>query len=1052
METGGIETSVDVSGPGPQGTSVEFFTTVPEATRGALGVASLAPVTTALVDLATQLFGEPPRFWGRAFGASDGDAHTLDESAILRTRNIRVLPVSRRGARVRLGLAEGLSDGEADARDLVTQLGKANLVSQGGEVFLFLSVEPTDPLSTAYFEGWAAGLGCASSSVTVHPCVRMAQTDDRTLTAILAAHADGVACRGAWIFNPPDPRWKDRRKHEPGPFRPDKVELSAPLPCPVLLWQYADRYQGTLDCLMASPSLDVESDLLDYLPLPPSAAEPPDNPSVEPDPDLPDPGPNPAPRPRPVTWLGTWLGPLLASPWSWVLFIGGALAMIGVGLIPHLRGGLVWALDAAILGGMIALIGVAVTGRPLGVLVSAQNRMSLSRFQIVLWTLVLLSAYVAIVARRLRLAAPMDIEIDARLWALMGLSTATLLGTPALQAKKKADGALCRNDSLEEAWFSDMFGSDDAGSRGSVDLSKVQMFCLTLVAVVSYGVSLFRLIDGTAPEDIKAFPELTTAFLAILGLSHAGYLAGKLTPEKPAPDEPEAPSETPREAKAEPSKPTEPGTSTGDPTPASPDEPVEPARPVEAPAARHAIPPRPADALTGSAFFAKLGSTVGQAREDLALEQILAGNIPNFLRNFVEIELQAGGRRASVWVSPDVLSIGSDEDFVRMPLNPLTAQQVHDRYRTTFVTTKLADDVHAHADVALAAITRPPGPEMVMNPYFLEHNASVEQDRRKKDPTLGRLVSTVKKDVCLSILLKKPPSGKSLGSRSVVIYGWYKSSSKDSAPWQPESTVHENTYVDYSHGIRLVSTEMVVDGKPMSLFDVMEDKALAPLLLKAADVRSPLFPPPRRYEAAPRRAPAATPKGPSTKQGGGTATQPTTTGSPARQASPNPARQAPPNPARQADPNPARQAPPNPARQADPVDSPARQGSSSAMAPALLQLRRQIDARWPARDRASDGILGDASHQARPSDHNQGNAFDITYDPENGPDLDALADLFITDPRVHYVIWNRRIRNRQFQAGEWRPYGGPGKSPHTNHLHVSVFADRRDDTTPFRLP
>ena len=92
--------AVEASTPGAQGTSVEFFTTVPEATRGELGVASLSPITPPLVDVATQLFGEAPRFWGRPFGASDGDAHTLDESAILRARNIRILPMSRRGARV----------------------------------------------------------------------------------------------------------------------------------------------------------------------------------------------------------------------------------------------------------------------------------------------------------------------------------------------------------------------------------------------------------------------------------------------------------------------------------------------------------------------------------------------------------------------------------------------------------------------------------------------------------------------------------------------------------------------------------------------------------------------------------------------------------------------------------------------------------------------------------------------------------------------------------------------------------------------------------------
>ena len=39
-------------------------------------------------------------------------------------------------------------------------------------------------------------------------------------------------------------------------------------------------------------------------------------------------------------------------------------------------------------------------------------------------------------------------------------------------------------------------------------------------------------------------------------------------------------------------------------------------------------------------------------------------------------------------------------------------------------------------------------------------------------------------------------------------------------------------------------------------------------------------------------------------------------------------------------------------------------------AAAALTLRKQVDRRWPKRDRGADGIIGDKAHQARPSDHN----------------------------------------------------------------------------------
>ena len=117
-------------------------------------------------------------------------------------------------------------------------------------------------------------------------------------------------------------------------------------------------------------------------------------------------------------------------------------------------------------------------------------------------------------------------------------------------------------------------------------------------------------------------------------------------------------------------------------------------------------------------------------------------------------------------------------------------------------------------------------------------------------------------------------------------------------------------------------------------------------------------------------------------------------------------------------------------------------------APALVQLLAQLDATWPERSRASDGILGDASHQARKSDHNTGDALDVTLDEANGPPLEELAERWIQDPRVHYVIFRGRIRNRDFEAGAWRPYD---KDPHDHHLHVSIHPVQRDDTRPWAL-
>jgi len=121
-----------------------------------------------------------------------------------------------------------------------------------------------------------------------------------------------------------------------------------------------------------------------------------------------------------------------------------------------------------------------------------------------------------------------------------------------------------------------------------------------------------------------------------------------------------------------------------------------------------------------------------------------------------------------------------------------------------------------------------------------------------------------------------------------------------------------------------------------------------------------------------------------------------------------------------------------------------------APARAVLQLRNQIDAQWRGRPKASDGIMGDLAHRARESDHNQGNAIDITRGP-GGPDTRALIPLLLQDPRTRYVIHESKIYNPSIGGGAARAYEGPGKDPHNRHLHLSIHAERRDDNRPWEI-
>lgn len=288
---------------------------------------------------------------------------------------------------------------------------------------------------------------------------------------------------------------------------------------------------------------------------------------------------------------------------------------------------LAWLITVLCLIVFLMAVSVGVTQRPLGFLINERNLMSLTRFQMVFWTVIILSAFFVVALDRVvsKKELPLEIAVDQKLWALLGISLTSLVGTslinstktnknpdkqeiektakalaannnasppanpsaPAAVAAKKAEdkaasaatversiaaepavdpivateakrqaeetqaaatkakaasvgedmkankqGTLYANASMDQASFSDMFEGDEVGNAAYIDLAKVQMFFFTIIAGLSY---IFLLLSETlpnltmAPEMVKALPVLSAGMIALLGISHAGHLAGKTT-------------------------------------------------------------------------------------------------------------------------------------------------------------------------------------------------------------------------------------------------------------------------------------------------------------------------------------------------------------------------------------------------------------------------------------------------------------------------------------------------------------------------------------------
>jgi hypothetical protein len=107
---------------------------------------------------------------------------------------------------------------------------------------------------------------------------------------------------------------------------------------------------------------------------------------------------------------------------------------------------------------------------------------------------------------------------------------------------------------------------------------------------------------------------------------------------------------------------------------------------------------------------------------------------------------------------------------------------------------------------------------------------------------------------------------------------------------------------------------------------------------------------------------------------------------------------------------------------------------------------------WPKRKKAEDGLLPSEAHKKQNpnSDHDRGDAVDVTVDPKSGASGDTIAAWAIRDPRVTYVIWNHRIYYRNHPG--WQDYGetfksGKKKDQHTEHVHISLRHASRADTS-----
>ncbi|MBM0203500.1 peptidoglycan-binding protein [Micromonospora sp. STR1s_5] len=137
--------------------------------------------------------------------------------------------------------------------------------------------------------------------------------------------------------------------------------------------------------------------------------------------------------------------------------------------------------------------------------------------------------------------------------------------------------------------------------------------------------------------------------------------------------------------------------------------------------------------------------------------------------------------------------------------------------------------------------------------------------------------------------------------------------------------------------------------------------------------------------------------------------------------------------------------------------------------PNLEEARAQLDRRFPKRDKASDGAIGDTRHQASASSHNpdrtgspewrDGDAkdevrardFDKDLRDPGGVTMEHVVQLWVRLARagvlwwIRYIIYNGRIWHRR---DGFKTHTYTGSNKHDQHCHTnSEFSQKADQVT-----
>ncbi|NOC83836.1 hypothetical protein [Ruegeria sp. HKCCD6428] len=215
---------------------------------------------------------------------------------------------------------------------------------------------------------------------------------------------------------------------------------------------------------------------------------------------------------------------------------------------------------------LVCAFGYGISGRWCGLVISDQNRISLSLSQITAWSIVLLSSYAVYASFNIGSRpgfGTADVSLlpalPAWTWAVMGITVGAPFASSLIKgnapegweehfgAATDATGknfevrALDNQNSEEDARLIDLITSEQLGKADHLAITRVQNVAITAILLFTYTAWLVGSISALLPNVflsafaqneaiLSSFPEPDATFTALLALSHGAYLLGKFQP------------------------------------------------------------------------------------------------------------------------------------------------------------------------------------------------------------------------------------------------------------------------------------------------------------------------------------------------------------------------------------------------------------------------------------------------------------------------------------------------------------------------------------------